>query len=261
MEIEFNDARRVRLSSNLTVTETTNKFYCGANTRLTLRQYLNRSIDKRLQGEMPFMEEELDQAVAISFSVQQSREPLYSYADSEFSAMADGKVIVIGKLVTNISDESPSNYIAMVLRDMRRHVFHEATGKGGQVVEITEEERIKAKIASGASLTEQEISWYGEYVFRYQDRANTKLSQGRFNTNLIYRDGRADQHNMGFDLIIHTIGKAPAALNDFITNAPIEAVTLKDVTIRSVEQDRAPTDQPIVEVYDFVARTVIYGGN
>lgn len=39
----------------------------------------------------------------------------------------------------------------------------------------------------------------------------------------------------------------------------IESIILKDVSIRSIEQERSPTDQPIVEIYDFIARTVLYG--
>jgi hypothetical protein len=222
---------------------------------------MTRSIDRRLQGNTPFLEADLDQAVAISFSVQQSKEALYSYADTEFSAVADGKVIVMGKLITNISNKSHSNHIADVLRGFEQQILTSESGnRNVPATEVwTNAVRINDKKNSGADLTQQEINWFVEFVFAFPDfqfNINPSFSvtlggfQGRYNTNLIYRNGRADQHNLGFDLIIQTW-----------ETKVVESIVLKDISIRSIEQERSPTDQPIVEIYDFIARTVIYGAN
>ena len=151
------------------VTNYSNRYYCGANTSLTLRQYMSRSIDKRLQGNTQFLEADLDQAVAISYSVQQSKEALYSYADSEFSAVADGKVIVMGKLITNLSDESHSNYIGGVIRDFERQILtSEASSRDVPTKEVWNNAiRINDKKNLGADLTQQEINWLAQFVFAF----------------------------------------------------------------------------------------------
>lgn len=233
-----------------TVTNTTNRFYCGANTRVKLRQYMTRSIDQRLQGNMQFLEADLDQAVAISFAVQQSKEALYSYADSEFSAIADGKVIVMGKLITNLSDQSPSNYIAETLRSFEKQIINSKSNKSPTDETRKQAERLEAKIANGADLNPQEAGWLGSYYFTFNQNksAPNREIQSRYNSNMVYQRGRADQHNLGFDLIIETWG-----------NEVEQSIVLKDVSIRSIEQERSPTDQPVVEIYDFIARTVLYG--
>ena len=240
-----------------TVTKYSNRYYCGANTSVTLRQYMSRSIDQRLQGNTQFLEAELDQAVAISYSVQQSKEALYSYADSEFSAVADGKVIVMGKLITNLSDYSPSNYIGSVIRSFENQII-KAEDRAPRIAspEIYETaHRLDEKVRSGADLSPQEAGWLSSFLFNFSDPTFQSVNYnpfipGRYNTNIIYRNGRADQHNLGFDRIIKTMGGK---------DGPVESIILKDVSIRSIEQERSPTDQPIVEIYDFIARTVLYG--
>ena len=241
-----------------------NLFYCGANTRVVLRQYFDRGLNKNLlqNQSLSYKDSVLTEAVAIQFIVEQASEPLYSYADTEYVAVADGKVLVLGKLITNISSELGTGYLAEVLGALNpnKNIKEQNTPKDPVMTNIF------SKIQSNVPLTSQEINVYANYVTNANNvlGRQVQLEQDRFNTNLLFSKGRIDQHNMGFDLIIeigdHLDMEMPSTNPPtFKRLQPVRVITLKDVKVKSTQYQIAATSEPIAEIYDFFARTAIYG--
>jgi hypothetical protein len=245
-------------------------YYCGANTRILLRQYFNRGINKKYvaQPDLTYSDVLVEEAVAIQLIVEQASEPLYSYADTEYSAVADGKILVLGKLVTNVSSNIGTSYLAGLIASLNpnKNISAAAAPDDQQMNDIF------SKIESSVPLSSQEVNAYANYITNagnvrgYQ----VKLNQDRYNGNLLFTNGRIDQHNMGFDLIIEIGDHLELEATREVTNTspqqplsikrlqPVRVITLKDVKIKSTQYQIAATSEPIAEVYEFFARTVIY---
>jgi len=221
------------------------KYFCGANTRVYLKHEWSSGVQDNLQRETSHLEI-LGNAAAISFSIQQHKEPLYSYNDPEFSRVADGKVLVIGKLIMNVSTASPPNYIGKLINEMQKNYIESSEDKR-TAENLT---LIDNKINAGTPLSTEEIDYLITYSLSRKKTVKGGSSlppSSRYNADLLFRKGRADQHTRGFDLII-TLYETEKSTS----------ILLKDVSIRSIEQEFGPTALPIVESYDFIARTVIY---
>lgn len=240
-----------------------NKYYCGANTRIYITQNLMRGrIDPKMTGGLNWVSARLDEAVAINFTIEQAKEPLYSYASPEFSTVADGKVIVVGKLITNISDKSKSNYIAKTLRSLDpKYLQNRVDVPGSETIDPktrvvpqplpdTNIEAIKTKIANGVPLNQQELDYYSFWMLTNNHNKVNPVASGPYNGNALFADIRSDQHNLGFDLEVRIYG------NDEMN--PTETKVIKDVTIKSMTYMKSPTAEPLAEVYEFIARKVIY---
>lgn len=236
-----------------------NKYYCGANTRIYITQNLMRGrIDPKMTSGLEWVSTRLDEAVAINFTIEQAKEPLYSYASPEFSTVADGKVIVVGKLITNISDNSKSNYIAKTLKSLnpREQIYDTMSRQNSDpyadlVPSNSSIDAIQSKIKNGVPLNPQELDYYSYWMITTNHNAAKPQVVGPYNGNALFSDIRSDQHNLGFDLEvrIYSNGNSPS---------PTETKIIKDVTIKSMTYMKSPTAEPLAEVYEFIARKVIY---
>jgi hypothetical protein len=61
----------------------------------------------------------VDEVTAINFVVQQSRRPLYGYADQHFRAMSKGQVLVQGQFAINFKE---AGYLWLVLNEYRQKI-------------------------------------------------------------------------------------------------------------------------------------------
>ena len=203
-------------------------------------------IDPKMTSGMNWVSARLDEAVAINFTIEQAKEPLYSYASPEFSTVADGKVIVVGKLITNISDNSKSNYIAKTLRSLDPKLLQNRADVPDANIKA-----IQSKITNGVPLNPQELDYYSFWMMTSDRKAAKPQVVGPYNGNALFSDIRSDQHNLGFDLEVRIYSNGNETY-------PTETKIIKDVTIKSMTYMKSPTAEPLAEVYEFIARKVIY---
>lgn len=189
----------------------------------------------------------VDEGVSIEYGLLQNKQPLYGWNCPEYSAIADGQILVSGRLMVNyVSHE----YLLAVIRqatDMK-HILRGLNPNNqtfNDVVDSFDYQGFAFDELNPSTLTAEGKSVMKE---KYWGLASTNASQQQFNTNLKNHFGRPDQHNATFDIVV----KYGNEDSMYFTQHLIKHVSFKGRSMGTVI-----TEDPQVEVFDFIARTII----
>jgi hypothetical protein len=172
----------------------------------------------------------IGEAVAIGYNLSQNRTPLYGYNSPHFNAVSDGQVIVQGKIALNyVSHE----YLLAAMRS-----------NGNLEIPITDSELDQATLEndSGYSSSTDAIATLKNIFW-----GNKAADVSEYNTDITNRWGRPDQHSRSVDIRV-IFGDMMAGNTTHI---------LKHVFFTGRSMETIITDDPSVETFDFIARSVI----
>lgn len=196
-------------------------YYCGANAQVKL--------GGTLVGE----------AVRIEYILEQNRMPLYGYNAPEFSAVADGQILVQGRLSINyVSHE----YLLAVIRNQLTNSVVPSTQIGSQTVQLSTQE-LDAILKTG-----NDTHVIAALKTKFWGQTAVRNSQGQFNTDIRRHFGRPDQHDRSVDIEV-TYGDINTG------NATLH--TLKHVFFKGRTMTTLISEDPQIETFDFFARTII----
>ena len=200
-----------------------NAYWCGANASIFLDGVL------------------LDEGVSIQYKLMQNKLPLYGYNVPEFSAIADGQVIVNGVLLVNyVSHE----YLLAAIRTAAGFLTSPAV------------ENPKTNSNNTLAGANQEVILFAEpdplvtaaLKLKYWGQGGVQTSQGQYNTDIKSNFGRPDQHNKSFEII--------AKYGDPNSNYFTQHI-LKHVTFLGRSLSTTITEDPMIEAFDFIARSIV----
>lgn len=198
-------------------------YYCGANATISL-----------LNTSSPGIPINIGEAVAIQYSLNQNRLPLYGYNSAEYSAVADGQVLVNGRISLNyVSHEYLLAAIQGINLDALRNDIY---------ANMTEEELITLVETANDPLAINALKSF------YYGISNTAV-QGQYNTNLMSNFGRPDQHNQSLDI------QLKFGVDDWGKNSTL--LTIKHVYFLGRSMSTLISEDPQIETYDFIGRTII----
>lgn len=212
----------------------------------------------------------IDEAVGISFSVDQQFIPLYGYSDQYYKTLAAGKVIASGTLVTNFKE---SGYLQIAFNEYLSKYKNPTTSWGADnkilpVEELYQIVRSPASVrAKGAwdileTMNDSEFERVAKVFEDYaRDADMQKIYEGHLTNNKSYSDfsGTSEQN-------VYTI---PRRMDQFpavdiligygdVTNdaANHSFKRIVQATISHTSQVIQASGEPILEVYKFIAKSV-----
>lgn len=172
----------------------------------------------------------IGEAVAIGYNLMQNRTPLYGYNSPHFNAVSDGQIIVQGKIALNyVSHE----YLLAAMR----------TGGSetdpNRYYKLNEEtlEYDAGKTSSVNSIASLKRMFWGK----------KEADVSEYNTDITNRWGRPDQHSKSVDIRV--------IFGDMMAGNTMHV--LKHVFFTGRSMDTIITDDPSIETFDFIARSVI----
>lgn len=177
-------------------------------------------IDNVLMGE----------AVAIGYNLMQNRTPLYGYNSPHFNAVSDGQIIVQGKIALNyVSHE----YLLAAMRT------------GGSPVDpnldyIMDQEHLAYDAGYSSN-----VNAIGALKKMFWGQKDADVLD--YNSDITYRWGRPDQHSKSVDIRV--------IFGDMMAGNTMHV--LKHVFFTGRSMDTIITDDPSIETFDFIARSVI----
>ena len=178
----------------------------------------------------------VSEGVKVDYALYQNRMPLYGYNAPEFSAVAHGQILVQGRIYVNyVSHE----YLLALIRGQ---ISPASVPESLSTLSLLTDEELEYAITSGnnthaiAALKEKYWAPIG------------KPAQSQFNSDLRYNFGRPDQHTKSIDMKV-TYGDI------YTENSAV--YTLKHVFFRGRSMETSITEDPQIEVFDFIARTII----
>jgi hypothetical protein len=196
------------------------QYFCGGNVTVMLQETV------------------IGEAVAIGYDLNQNRLPLYGYNSPEFNAVADGNVIVMGKLAINyVSHEYLLGIIRSIINRAPVSLSSQAGANPNSFVFGTAE--TNELIASGGDTEAikqlQDLFWL------------PKGTSSAYNGNLETSFGRPDQHNRGVDIDV--------IYGDIVSSGVRHK--LKNVFFTGRSMDTIISEDPCIETFNFLARSVI----
>lgn len=196
-------------------------YYCGANLTVQL-EHTNSSGNPVTIGEVQ----------AIQYQLSQNRLPLYGYNSPEFSAVADGQIIVNGRLHINyVSHE----YLLAAIKNTNLTTTRSEVSYDQMSVE--ELEYVISKANDSRAIAALQQRYWG-----------SNQPQGQFNTNLKSNFGRPDQHTQSLDI------KMLFGDQNFPNST---LLTIKHVYFLGRSKSSLISEDPESETFDFLARTII----
>lgn len=199
-------------------------YFCGANATISLK-HTNNTTGIVTIGE----------AVAVQYSLNQNRLPLYGYNSAEFSAVADGQIIVSGRISLNyVSHE----YLLAAIRGLELTQLTNSSIYDN----LTPEQLTEIAISSNDQLAIQALKdrFYGKSM---------NSTQGQYNTDITKNFGRPDQHNRSLDIEIK-FGTDLWGVNSTLQ-------TIKHVYFLGRSMPIVISEDPQIETFDFIGRTII----
>jgi hypothetical protein len=171
----------------------------------------------------------IGEAVAIGYNLIQNRTPLYGYNSPHFNAVSDGQVIVQGKIALNyVSHE----YLLAAMRSKADNTPSRPL--------ITDEDLMDYQ--AGYTTSTNAINELKRMFWTPNEDLVTD-----YNTDITNRWGRPDQHSKSVDIRV--------IFGDMMQGNTMHI--LKHVFFTGRSMDTIITDDPSVETFDFIARSVV----
>jgi hypothetical protein len=192
----------------------------------------------------------LTTVVGLEFSHSQSKMPIYGYASSLYDGVADGHVIVEGRLFSNfIQSQQLNAYISKAAKTSFAN-----TGKATDTLT-----RLPGDFETNINHFSDVTSLTSAQIDEQKESIWGAISEGRSLSDVNFPStesetisiARPDQHLQGFDIVIKY--GAPGGTNLY-TNSTVRVI--RDVHINGFGQSITVDGEPIIESYSFIARSV-----
>jgi len=189
----------------------------------------------------------IGEAVAVRYALIQNRTPLYGYNAPLFNAVADGQVIVQGTLAVNyVTHEYLLAAIKSQVDPGIRELFKPPTSPNldeEEAIAMNGEQMNSALLSGdqGVRIAALKKEFWGK---------TSRAVTSDYNINIQPKGvfGRPDQHNTSIDITVE-IGD-PANLNS-------TKHIIKHVFFTGRSMETAITEDPLVEQFDFIARSIV----
>jgi hypothetical protein len=171
------------------------------------------------------------EGVSIQWNLRQNKLPLYGYYSAEFSAIADGQVLVQGELLVNHIN---SEYVYEL---MRKSVT--TTPTVDTSINDNEADKI-TNVTDAADSKERD-----DALISYYWNNSETLSTSEYNSNIFGKGlfGRPDQYNKTFAVDIYINNKLSYRLNNVSFVGRAQSIVIDD--------------QPLLEAFPFLAQSVL----
>lgn len=189
----------------------------------------------------------VDQLVSLSFTMQENSNPIYGYASYTFDSLARGNRIVQGTFKIAFKE---NYYLKSVYENLSTSGINSSAASDSGV--STENSNMLANIIKASnnfsSVEFEALANAYEKTFWGND---TQINHNTYKPYFTYDREPGDINVGGFNIII---SYGPLSQNSTLENASI--ATILGVYINGVNQEIAPTGQPIFETYSFIARDI-----
>jgi hypothetical protein len=174
----------------------------------------------------------IDDATAVQFSLSQAKKPIYGYHSMYFDTVADGVVIVHGRLFINFIHQG---YLRLLIKNARNPRFLDQIET--EATRREEEARLKQQTYDGVPNSQ-------ETIIRHIREDNRKRQQKEIDAGGLYRP----------DILGETEIKIKYASDTHFDDVPTKV--LRKVHFISEGQEIQISGMPVQEVYEFIAQKV-----
>lgn len=189
----------------------------------------------------------LGEAVAIRYALAQNRTPLFGYNAPLFNAVADGQVIVQGTLAVNYVTHE---YLLAAIKSQIDPSLRELLTTPSPL-NLDEEEALamNGEQLNSVLVSADPSTRIAALKKRFWGKTSSSITSD-YNINLQPQKvfGRPDQHSQSIDITVD-IGD-PASINS-------TKHIIKHVFFIGRSMETAITEDPLVEQFDFIARSIV----